>query len=70
MMPVRPLTVRTAPIVAWLQCALGEEVDVHVSAEAAADVREQEIDPVKSNEPHEGDRLTKNVRTAVSADEQ
>ena len=49
---------------------IGEEVDVHVSAKAAPHVREEEIDPVKSNEPHEGDRLTKNVRTAVSADEQ
>jgi hypothetical protein len=49
---------------------IGEEVDVHVSAKAAPHVREEEIDPVKSNEPHEGDRLTKGARTAISADEQ
>ena len=49
---------------------IGEEVDVHVSAKAAPHIREEEIDPVKSNEPHEGDRLTKDARTAISADEQ
>ena len=36
-----------------------EEVDVHVSAKAAPHIREEEIDPVQSNEPHEGDRLAK-----------
>jgi len=48
---------------------IGEEVDVHVSAKAAPHIREEEIDPVKSNEPHEDDRLAKDARTAISADE-
>jgi hypothetical protein len=49
---------------------VGEEVDVHVGAEPAPNIREEEIDPVQSDELHEGDRLQKDARTAVPADEQ
>jgi hypothetical protein len=49
---------------------ISEEVDVNVSAKAAPHVGEEEIHPIKSNEPHEADRLAKNARTSVSTDEQ
>jgi hypothetical protein len=32
---------------------VGEEVDVHISAKPTPHIREEEIDPVQSNEPHE-----------------
>ena len=53
---MRPLVESTAPIAAWLHCCLCEQEDVHIGAEAATHIGEEEIDPVQSIQPHARDQ--------------
>jgi hypothetical protein len=46
-MPMSPLAVSTAPMVAWSQCAWVSKKDPDIGAQPTADVRQEEVQPIE-----------------------